>query len=320
MRIALVGAVALVLLAAAPARAQTSGPDDPDALAECGDGVVDEGEECDDGDLEPGGCCDGTCRLEPAGTVCRTAADACDAAETCDGVGDGCPDDAPAADDTACDDEDACTTGERCVAGFCEDGSQVVCPACETCEADTGCVAAPRDACREVVAPGRARLRVKSHASGRGGMLAWSWVGEETSGDALGDPLATDGFTLCVYDESGDVPVVLHRATAPPGGRCGRAPCWTVTTKDGEPAAALYTAGPRTAGGLRSLAIRTGDDGRARIVASVRGHGASAFPTPPFALPLRVQLEGNHDECWEAVHSATGVVRNGPGAFVGRSD
>lgn len=59
----------------------------------CGNGIVDGGEQCDDGNQAAGDCCSPTCQVEASGTICRTAASACDAVESCDGVSSTCPSD-----------------------------------------------------------------------------------------------------------------------------------------------------------------------------------------------------------------------------------
>src|SRR5690242_16319310 len=95
----------LLALAAAPAHALI-----------CGDGVLDAvlGEGCDLGGAingTPGVCCDSSCQLLPATTVCRPAGDACDVQETCTGTDPQCPADVVAADtdlDGVCDALDDC--------------------------------------------------------------------------------------------------------------------------------------------------------------------------------------------------------------------
>ena len=57
----------------------------------CGDGVLDPGEQCDDGNVLDGDCCSSTCQFEPATTICRPAAGACDVAEFCTGSSSSCP-------------------------------------------------------------------------------------------------------------------------------------------------------------------------------------------------------------------------------------
>jgi uncharacterized delta-60 repeat protein len=76
---------------------------------DCGDGFLDEGEECDGG-AGPS-CCSAACTIAAEGTTCRTAADACDVAEVCDGIAAVCPADdvLPDADeDGICDEQDVC--------------------------------------------------------------------------------------------------------------------------------------------------------------------------------------------------------------------
>jgi len=77
----------------------------------CSSGFCVDGLCCDEpcGQGDDGDCraCDvsgseGICRPLAAGSTCRSAADACDLAETCDGFGDACPVDQSAPDGTAC--------------------------------------------------------------------------------------------------------------------------------------------------------------------------------------------------------------------------
>src|SRR5262249_43236774 len=118
----------------------------------CGDGHLDPGEQCDDGNKVAGDCCSPTCQFEPsggpctsdnnpctcdvcnatgvgthsagnAGTVCRPAAGACDAAESCTGQSTTCPPDGAATSGTPC----------RPAAGDCDlaevcDGTSKTCP------------------------------------------------------------------------------------------------------------------------------------------------------------------------------------------------
>jgi cysteine-rich repeat protein len=90
----------------------------------CGDGHVDTGEQCDDGNKIAGDCCSPTCTFEPATTVCRASAGACDVAETCTGSSGTCRPDVVAISGTPC----------RPAAGDCDlaevcDGASKACPA-----------------------------------------------------------------------------------------------------------------------------------------------------------------------------------------------
>jgi cysteine-rich repeat protein len=88
----------------------------------CGDGVTQAGlgEVCDDGNAQDGDCCSSACdQIAPSGTICRSAADQCDMAETCTGSSGACPEDAFQPDGTSCDDADVCTSDDQCQSGSC---------------------------------------------------------------------------------------------------------------------------------------------------------------------------------------------------------
>ncbi|KNC52361.1 disintegrin [Thecamonas trahens ATCC 50062] len=85
----------------------------------CGNNVVEAGEQC-----ESGLCCDvGTCMLRAASTVCRVAADLCDAAEQCDGITPACPPDVTLAAGTECG-----SASQPCAKKSTCDGVAKICP------------------------------------------------------------------------------------------------------------------------------------------------------------------------------------------------
>jgi hypothetical protein len=92
----------------------------------CGDGLLDGGEECDTGLNDDTDCCDDQCNsITSAATVCRPAADACDAPETCADQSDGfCPADEVQPAGTECrGPANVCDPAEVC------DGAGTACPA-----------------------------------------------------------------------------------------------------------------------------------------------------------------------------------------------
>jgi cysteine-rich repeat protein len=87
-----------------------------DQRALCGDGALEDAEACDVGVDVAGDCCSASCTIEPAPTVCRPAASACDVAEICDGASTLCPPDTRLPDsdaDGTCDAQDPCTNVAR---------------------------------------------------------------------------------------------------------------------------------------------------------------------------------------------------------------
>lgn len=111
--------------------------------ANCGNGIVTDGEECD----PPGVCCTADCRFATAGTVCRPVAGVCDVAETCTGTSGVCPVDTVRPAGTLCRAAtDLCDAEERCsgLGPFCPPDALApagtecrpaagVCDALETC-------------------------------------------------------------------------------------------------------------------------------------------------------------------------------------------
>jgi hypothetical protein len=77
------------------------------------------------GACDPAEVCDGVSngcpgdRLYPPGTLCRAAVGGCDRAEACTGSTADCPPDALQDDGTPCNDGDRCTIGDMCQAGTC---------------------------------------------------------------------------------------------------------------------------------------------------------------------------------------------------------
>jgi len=105
----------------------------------CGDGTMDPGEQCEPTTDGSEDCCSSSCQLEPTGTVCRSPAGICDAAEVCTGAGAVCPSDRPVADGTPCPDALFCNGQETCSNGSCRPASTPPCPPEACVEATDSC-------------------------------------------------------------------------------------------------------------------------------------------------------------------------------------
>src|SRR5690606_23116235 len=113
--------------------------------------------------------------------------------------------------------------------------------------------------------------------------IEWSWVeGEATSRAELGDPLADDRYTFCLYDEATAAPRLAFAATTRTD-PCGKRSCWKPTGKTGF----LYTAPSSDL--LRKVVLRSGADGKAKVVVTAKGDEL-VVPSLPLALPIRAQL------------------------------
>lgn len=197
---------------------------------------------------------------------------------------------------------------------------------CGPCEAwDAGaaaCVAAPRTGCRKSTVPTTTKLQVTDKAEPERDRVSWKWSrGEATALADLGDPLASDDYALCVYDESSGSPTVMFRAVAPARqSLCGTAARWSGPTSSGFE----YKDAGLTPDGMDSIRLKVGSVGKSKLIVRAAGANLSArsfaIPTPPLATPLRVQLHVEGGACFEATYSASGVLVNQPGRFKGRGD
>lgn len=189
------------------------------------------------------------------------------------------------------------------------------CTPCETCDPVAGCVAAPDPSCTGTVRPARAKLQIRDLSGSSADRLVLRWRGDATSQPELGDPVATDDYLLCLYDESGPSRTTLVSASLPHGGTCGSRPCWTAVPAKGFE----YANATGMPGGVTKLRIKPGLADAARTSLTARG-GRLVLPPLPLGFPLRVQLRASNGLCQESVYSSTGVQRNDGRRFTGRAD
>jgi 6-phosphogluconolactonase (cycloisomerase 2 family) len=181
----------------------------------------------------------------------------------------------------------------------------------------SGCSALPLPGCR---APGAARGSVLKIIDGSGpgsDLVSWRWkaLGEATGALDLGDPTDLTHYGLCAYDESG-APTRVFSALAPAGVQRWR-PIEAGPTNEliGFKMRDQY----RQPDGMNVVVVKAKSPGKAAL--KVKGRGDHlAIPALPPGLPLRVQLQTDGAECWEATFSATGAKVNDGVRFIGTSD
>ena len=294
----------------------------------CGGGTIDPGEGCDDGNRASGdGCSDScqveqcfTCTGEPSSCTPAPSSLPCDDGNSCT-VNDTCNSGTcvgtPQPPSTPCDDANACTSDDACSGGVCV-GTPVSCPLCSACDATGTCVGAPRTDCVDSLEPSKSLLQISDKMPDTKDRLRWRWrKGIATAPAALGDPLSTTAVATCLYDESSATPALLFRAVIPPGGTCDGKPCWKAIAKGG-----VKFKSKTGADGIVALTLRPGATGDPKADVKGVGTGLSGrpfgLPPPPFALPLRMQVQVEGGACFEAAHGAPGVITNVPGSFKGR--
>jgi len=179
------------------------------------------------------------------------------------------------------------------------------------------CSAVPQSTCKGTVAAQKSVLTLKDKTNNKSDSVLWKWVkGDAVSVTDFGNPITTDNYSLCIYDESGGTPQLLLGATAPAADDCsGKTPklCWKPTGTKGF----AYKKPARTSDGFDSLTLKAGAAGKAQIVASLKGL-AVGMPALPLNLPIHVQLQASNGNCWETRFST--VRKNQSDQFDARSD
>jgi poly(3-hydroxybutyrate) depolymerase len=171
------------------------------------------------------------------------------------------------------------------------------------------CPPTPASACQPASSQ-KAVIKLDRRSTPAKNTLTWTWVSSGTVATSdFGDPTASTGYELCVYDASGR----MMTATGPAGGTCAGKPCWALV-KTG----AKYTNKALTPDGLLKISLKAGESGKAKI--KVKGKGASLLlPTLPLDVPVLVQLRREDmGACWDGVFSSA-LVNTGA-TFKGKSD
>ena len=140
------------------------------------------------------------------------------------------------------------------------------------------CPPAPQT-CRTPTVSGKALLKIKDGTPDQKDKILWKWSkGAATTPLEFGNPLATDAYTLCLYDNN----ALVTSATAPAGATCPT--CW-VNDGDGF----THNNPLRTPEGVQKLTLKSGGSGDARIL--FKGRGLN-LRMPDLALtgPVDVQL------------------------------
>lgn len=211
-----------------------------------------------------------------------------------------------------CSDGNPCTTSDTCGGGACVGGPPPTCAPCERCGPFVGCVTGPRDGCRQPVTPAKAKLLLRDAPNDASDRVTWTWgAGAATSTTDLGDPVGSDGYTLCVFDGPPTTPRLMLESHAPSGGTCALGTsCWSA--KGSPPGAKGFQyedSGLLVPDGLKLVRLTPGVAGRAK--AKVKGQGPNlTLPSPMNVTPpVIVQLQGEHGSCFGATYTAAQVDR-----------
>src|SRR6185369_12977611 len=145
------------------------------------------------------------------------------------------------------------------------------------------CPPAPA-ACRMPFLPGKSSLSMKDKTPDKGDQLQWKWLkGPTTPLADYGDPLTSDDYALCVYDND----VLLTSVDASAGGICRGKPCWSV-----KPTSIQYKNADGSPSGAVKIKLKEGlFDGKASIQVKARGDKVALPDLGALTGPIDVQLQ-----------------------------
>jgi hypothetical protein len=145
-------------------------------------------------------------------------------------------------------------------------------------------------------------VQIRNDATDTRDRLQWKWRrGESPTTDDFKDPVhGSATYRVCVYDES-ENPQPLLESDVPPGGTCGRRPCWKSTGYG----LFVYRNRAGTPDGITGVTLKPGATLRAKV--QVKGRGAALqLPQLGLTLPVTVQLvirDSLSTECWQTTYS-----------------
>ena len=145
----------------------------------------------------------------------------------------------------------------------------------------------------------KASIALAAGATPASDKLTWKWASSGAVAQAsFGDPAATTGYDLCVYDQRG----LLTTARVPPGGQCGVKPCWKASSSG-----AKYTNKALTPDGVLTVSLKAGAAGRGKIGLKAEKEGLR-LPTLPLVPKVTVQLRRvDTGACWGATYDSATV-------------
>jgi hypothetical protein len=159
------------------------------------------------------------------------------------------------------------------------------------------CPAAPVS-CRAPFVPGKASLQMKDKTPDKGDQITWKWIkGPTTPLSDFGDPVTTDDYALCVYDNG----ALVTSAAADHGGVCRGKPCWST-----KPTSIQYKNRDASPSGTQSIKLKPGAiDGKASITFKAKGDKVVLPNLGMLGGPVVVQLQRSGGApCFGATYSA----------------
>jgi hypothetical protein len=176
------------------------------------------------------------------------------------------------------------------------------------------CASAPVGGC---LGGAKASFRVKKDDDPAKNQIKWKLQkGDAFDQNVLGDPSTSRAYTLCIYDETADVPSFVTSLAI------GPSPSWD----DKNPKGFRYRDTSGTQDGVIKASLKTGASEKASVSVSAKG---SSIPMPVpvsgselFDLDTTVTVQLINDEtstCWTSEFTAAGMKKNDPTQFNART-
>jgi hypothetical protein len=125
---------------------------------------------------------------------------------------------------------------------------------------------------------------------------------DATSLAALGDPLTSRDYVVCLYHSPAGQPALFAAEPILAGSNCGSRPCWKSTSKG-----VIYRNGTGAGSQLRKLKAKAGVAGKALLKAQGALTTVAAPPAGvPLTLPVVAQVVAG-DTCWSATFDSATV-------------
>ena len=142
----------------------------------------------------------------------------------------------------------------------------------------------------------RSYLKLWEPADPSGRQLKWKWLGGNADLDDFGDPLATTGYALCLYDDG----TLVAQYGVGAGGGCDGAWCWTESSSGFR-----YKQRGGNADGIQLVRLKA-SSGTGKL--AVTGKGANLAPLLPLVQSSSVVVQlikgGGEEGCWTSAFEA----------------
>ena len=162
----------------------------------------------------------------------------------------------------------------------------------------------------------KSSLQIKFELDQTKNQLKWKWSnGQSVTQEALGDPLSSTNYVLCIYDHTGDVADLASSLVVAPD------PAWDDKTPNGW----LYKDTTGAQGGVTKLLLKPSADDKSKAQLQAKGvnyipsfpvGGGEYFDQDTSVIVQLFKLGGpGSSTCWTSTFAATDTTQNDEDGF-----